>query len=88
MDRALVEGRTVCLHMNGVQRLTAAGAGLMLDSRRRLYPAGLAVDMAGTPLRLRMLMFQWGLSPLFGEYVSVNRRRLSDRTQPVWGTIK
>ena len=88
VDRALVEGRTVCLHMNGVQRLTAAGAGLMLDSRRRLYPAGLAVDMAGTPLRLRMLMFQWGLSPLFGEYVSVNRRRLSDRTQPVWGTIK
>ena len=88
VDRALAESKAVCLHMDGVERMTAAGAGLMLDTRRRLYPAGLAVDMAGMPVRLRMLMYQWGLSPLFGEYVANKGRRIGDRQQPVWGTIK
>jgi hypothetical protein len=39
-------------------------------------------------LRLRMLMYQWGLSPLFGTQFLGTGRRLTAQTQPVWGTIK
>ncbi len=88
VDRAVAEGKLVCLHMSGVKRLTTTGAGLMLDGRRRLYDAGLVVNTVEMTLRLRLLMYQWGLSPLFGTEIAGANRRLTARTQPVWGTIK
>ncbi len=86
VDRAVEEGKMVCLHMGEVNRMTAAGAGLMLDCRRRLYDAGLVVNVVEMTLRLRTLMYQWGLSSLFGTHVMVSR--MPARTQPVWGTMK
>uniref|UniRef100_E6QMG4 Putative N-acetylglucosaminyldiphosphoundecaprenol N-acetyl-beta-D-mannosaminyltransferase (Modular protein) n=1 Tax=mine drainage metagenome TaxID=410659 RepID=E6QMG4_9ZZZZ len=67
-ERAVAEGRMLYLQMEKVQRITAAGAGLMLDCRRKLFNAGLVVCTTGLSLRLKLLMYHWCLSPLFNEY--------------------
>ena len=79
IERAVKEcvgdSRMLCLHFDKVVRIDPAGMGLLLGARRTLYEAGLSLQSAHIPTRLRFLFFAWCIQPLMEE--------LTPRTMPV-----
>jgi hypothetical protein len=65
----------LCLHYDKVAYIDPIGMGLLLGARRTLYEAGLSLQAAHIPNRIRFLFFAWCVRPLMDE--------LTPRTMPV-----
>ena len=79
IERAVYEcvvgSRMLCLHYDKVAYIDPIGMGLLLGARRTLYEAGLSLQAAHIPNRIRFLFFAWCVRPLMDE--------LTPRTMPV-----
>lgn len=61
-------GLVMVVHLQSVRQITAAGLGVLLDVRRHMLDAGLALSLTGLSLKHRFLLHAWCVQPLFDEW--------------------
>ena len=75
VEECRADARMLCLHLDNVVRIDPVGLGVLLEARRLLHEAGLTLQAAHIPNRLRFQFFAWCTWPLIDE--------LTVRTEPM-----
>jgi len=92
IDRAvedcIAETRILCIHLELVTRIDAAGLGILLDARRRLIDAGLTLQTAQLPSRMRSRLDSWCVRPLLDELTPRQTPIASEESAPAMNATK
>jgi N-acetylglucosaminyldiphosphoundecaprenol N-acetyl-beta-D-mannosaminyltransferase len=64
---AIARGLVTIVHVQAVRQITAAGMGALMDVRRNLLNAGLALSLTGLSFKQRFLLHAWCVEALFDE---------------------
>ncbi len=83
VEECLADARMLCMHLDNVVRIDPVGLGLLLDARRRLHEAGLSLQAAHIPNRLRFQFFAWCTWPLIDELTVRTMPAAGKRVQPI-----